>query len=291
MAELRMVAGEPAAIIIERKGKNKGRRSLLVADLHIGIEIALGTEKLAMEVIAHMLDKLKSLVKKNEADRLVLIGDIRHRIPIEKEYWQQMTDEEETTRRIALEIPEQLLKLKDVCEVILIPGNHDGALKSYFETRSELLIEDIGVFHSHRWPSEEMIRRAGTIIAAHSHPAVTLQDELGHTSKRKVWVFGEIDEKGLERQYPGIEFEAGKRIVIMPAFNDLIVGKAVNEKREFLGPLLKTDMFKIEKMEIFTLDGTSLALDFTVKKKHRGRENGKRKNHTGKVQRLRTQRV
>ena len=291
MAELRMVAGEPAAIIIESKGKNKGRRSLLVADLHIGIEIALGTEKLAMEVIAHMLDKLKSLVKKNEADRLVLIGDIRHRIPIEKEYWQQMTDEEETTRRIALEIPEQLLKLKDVCEVILIPGNHDGALKSYFETRSELLIEDIGVFHSHRWPSEEMIRRAGTIIAAHSHPAVTLQDELGHTSKRKVWVFGEIDEKGLERQYPGIEFEAGKRIVIMPAFNDLIVGKAVNEKREFLGPLLKTDMFKIEKMEIFTLDGTSLALDFTVKKKHRGRENGKRKNHTGKVQRLRTQRV
>jgi metallophosphoesterase superfamily enzyme len=104
-------------------------------------------------------------------------------------------------------------------------------------------------------------------------------------------VFGEIDEKGLEKEYPGIGFEAGKRIVIMPAFNDLIIGKAVNEKREFLGPLLKTDMFKIEKMEIFTLDGTSLALDFTAKKKQRGRAYGKRKNHTSKVQRLRTQRV
>jgi metallophosphoesterase superfamily enzyme len=220
----------------------------------------------------------------------VLIGDIRHRIPIEKEYWQQMTDEEETTRRVALEVPEQLLKLKNICEVILVPGNHDGALKSYFKTYSELLIEDIGVFHSHKWPSGEMIKTAGTIIAAHSHPAVALQDELGHTSKRKVWVFGEIDKKGLEKQYPRIEFKASKQIVIMPAFNDLIVGRAVNEKREFLGPLLKTDMFKIEKMEIFTLDGTSLALDFTAKKQ-RGREHGKRKNHTGKVQRLRTQRI
>lgn len=298
MAELRMIAGEPAALVIESKGKNRGRRNLLVADLHIGIESSLGTEKMAMDAIGRLIERLKALVKENKADRLVLIGDIRHRIPIEKEYWQQLTEEEETERRIALEVPEQLLKLKNECEVLLVPGNHDGALKSYFETHQELMIEDIGIFHSHRWPSEEMIKSAGTVIAAHSHPAVALQDELGHITKRKVWVFGEIDEKGLKSQYPELDLEGGKRIVIMPAFNDLITGKAVNEKREFLGPLLRTDMFKIEKMEVFTLEGTSIEIDFSAqitrsKRKHqksiksRGREHGKRKNHTGKVQRLR----
>lgn len=291
MAELRMIAGEPAAIVIERKSRSGGRRSLLVADLHIGIESSLGTEKLAMEAIGKMIGKLETLVKENAADRLVLIGDIRHRIPLEKEYWQQMTDEEETNRRIALGVPDQLLKLKKACEVVLVPGNHDGALKSYFETHSELIIDDIGIFHSHRWPSEEMIGRVDTIIAAHSHPAVAMQDELGHISKKKVWVFGEVTEGALKKKYPTLDVRGDKRIVIMPAFNEMITGKAVNQNEGLLGPLFKTDMFKIEKMEIFTLDGTSLALDFTDKKKYRGRENGKRKNHTGKVQRLRTQRV
>jgi hypothetical protein len=51
------------------------------------------------------------------------------------------------------------------------------------------------------------------------------------------------------------------KVIIMPAFNDLLGGVPVNEKRpsdELLGPLLKNEFIDMEKSELYLLDGTFL---------------------------------
>ncbi len=240
MASIRMIPGEPALIILEKSGK----RNLVVADMHIGIETSLGVEGVVRNYIKKNLERLEKLIKENKIHKLILVGDIRHRLPIEKEYWQAVTEQEELDRRIALEIPDLLLKFKQLCDVLIIPGNHDGALKSYFPSVEEVLIENVGIFHGHKILSEKM-QKAETIVAAHSHPAVVFRDKLGYRAAKKAWAVGKVGK-------------SKTRVIVVPAFNEFITGTGINEKQKLLGPLFKTDTFKVEDVELYTLDGTGL---------------------------------
>ncbi|MEM3369567.1 MAG: metallophosphoesterase [Candidatus Micrarchaeia archaeon] len=253
MAKIKIVANEPAIII--EKGKE---RTLVIGDLHIGVETQLGTEKLAKNAINQMIDNIINLIKETKANQLILVGDIRHKIPVEKEYWQQMTEEEEIEHRISIEIPDMLFRLKQYCEVKIIPGNHDGALKSYFETADEIIIDNVGIIHSHKWPSQEMIEQIDTLIVAHSHPAVSFKDQFGYKTKQKVWVKGSLNSKELKTQYPNINKEIS--VIVLPVFNPLIIGSPINEKNKFLGPLLKDKILKMKEIEVFLLDGTQIKI-------------------------------
>jgi putative SbcD/Mre11-related phosphoesterase len=258
MANIKIVANEPA-LIIEQKEKNKKKSTLVIADLHIGIETELGTENLARNAIKKMIDNIIELIKETKADSLILVGDIRHKLPSEKEYWQVMSEEEEIEHRISIEVPDMLFRIKKECnvDIKIIPGNHDGGLKSYFETSDEIKIENIGIIHSHKWPSQELMKDIDTLIVAHSHPAVIFQDEFGYKTKTKVWIRGELNSKELKTQYDNINKQIS--IIMMPAFNPLIIGSAINtEKKKFLGPILKEEMLKIDKIEVFLLDGTQI---------------------------------
>ena len=289
MAQIQAVANEPALLIIESRTK---KRILVVGDLHIGIEVGLGTERIAKKAIEDMIAHIEEIAKETKADLLVLVGDIRHALPSEKEYWQQLDEDEEVAHRVSIEIPDMLFRLKKVCEVRIIPGNHDGGLKSYFETSDEIVIENVGIVHSHKWPKEEMMGRIDTLVVAHSHPAVAFRDEFGYRTREKAWVKGEVDSKELKIQYPNINTGAIK-VIVMPAFNPLVVGTPINERseRKFLGPLLKDKLFKLNKTEIFLLDGTSIAIDYTAKEsRKKGEKYGKRKDNSGKMQRLRKKR-
>jgi len=240
MASIKMLVGEPALILTEKSG----RRNLVVADMHLGVECSLGMESLARASIQKNLDRLEKLITKNKIHRLILVGDIRHKLPAEKEYWQALTEQEEMDRRIALEVPEMLLRFKKLCEVLIIPGNHDGALKSYFPSVDELLIENVGLLHGHKRLSDKMYK-ADHIIAAHSHPAVVFRDKLGYRAAKKAWVVGKLKE-------------TDARVIVMPAFNEFITGTGVNEKQKLLGPMFKTDTFKVDKVELYTLEGIAV---------------------------------
>jgi len=253
MASIKIVANEPALLIEQKKN-----RTLVIADLHIGIETELGTESLARNAINKTIDKIIKLVKETKANNLILVGDIRHKLPSEKEYWQSMSEEEEMEHRISIEVPDMLFRIKKECniDIKIIPGNHDGGLKSYFETADEIKIENIGIIHSHKWPSKELIQEIDTLIVAHSHPAVIFQDEFGYKTKAKVWIKGELDSKELKTQYDNINKQIS--VIMMPAFNPLIIGSAINKEKKFLGPILKEEILKMDRIEVFLLDGTQI---------------------------------
>lgn len=253
MAKIRIVANEPALVIEEKKEK-----TLVIGDLHIGIETQLETEKIAKKAIEDMINKIIGLVKETKSKNLILVGDIRHKLPAQKEYWQQLTDEEEVAHRISIEIPDMLFKLKKYCEVKIIPGNHDGGLKSYFETADEIIIGDVGIIHSHKWPSKELMEKISTLIVAHSHPAVILEDEFGYKTRQKVWVKGVLNSKELKTQYDNINKDIS--VIVLPVFNPLIIGSPINEKKRFLGPILKDEILKMQEIEVFLLDGTPIKI-------------------------------
>jgi len=262
--EIRMVAGQPALIL-----KEKNKLTLVVADLHIGRECFVGVESVARSLIKKNLDRLRKIIKENSIDQLIILGDIRDFIPTDKEYWQVLGEKEELQRRIAMEVPDMLASFKDLCKVDIVPGNHDGGMKSYVNAHEEMIIGNVGIFHGHRWPSKEMLKSVDTIVASHSHPAISFMDQLDYRAVIKAWAVGSVKAENVAEhlQKAGktktkIEVNQDIKVIIVPAFNDLITGTAVNENKKMLGPTFKEDLFNVSEVELYTLDGIPVDSQF-----------------------------
>ncbi len=97
-----------------------------------------------------------------------------------------------------------------VTELILIRGNHDIDLSA----EKGMRIGKYGIFHGHAVPDEEVMD-AKFLIFGHAHPAYFIRDSAGGYRER-VFLTGEIGDK---------------RVVVLPAFNDLCASTAVNLDR------------------------------------------------------------
>jgi len=199
-----IIPNEPAMLL-------RGRRKiLLVADLHIGL-IGFYDKKI--------IEKLKNLAGSVEADEVIVLGDLKHRIGRYHKLERLFN---------GFEIP-----------LAVIKGNHDGGL-DHFDILSSrgVRIGKFGLFHGHAVPSDDVMK-ADTLIFAHAHPSVLVRDDIGG-SKVRVWVFGEFD---------------GKKLVIMPAFNDLCASTPINVGKP-AGVMFKR--WDYRNAEVFMLDGTYL---------------------------------
>ncbi len=95
--------------------------------------------------------------------------------------------------------------LEDVnVPMTLVRGNHDGKLKGL----RCIKIGKFGLFHGHLIPDEEVLN-SKVLILAHAHPSVLMD----YGVKERVWVIGEWD---------------GRKVIVMPAFNDLCASTPVN---------------------------------------------------------------
>ena len=115
--------------------------------------------------------------------------------------------------------------------------------------------------HGHSWPKKEFLK-CKYLVIAHTHPLIEIKDKIGHRFVERVWVKASFSGKKLYEKY---EVKKGPQIVLMPAFNDLSGGAALNVEtgrrqrrtdKTFLGPL--TNLIDQKKTEIYLLDGTYL---------------------------------
>ncbi|RLM83378.1 metallophosphoesterase, partial [Halobellus sp. Atlit-38R] len=179
------IPGHPAAVArTTRRGFPE--RSLVVADYHAGIESGLRYER-GVELPSNAAvrrERLLSLLDRTGADRLVVLGDLGHRIGDPK------GDEAEELRDLVDAVT-------DCAEMTLVPGNHDGGLADFFDDRVEVTarsgvrLGDVGFCHGHTWPSREVLA-ADVVCSAHEHPAVRLEDEVGGARKERVWLRGSL---------------------------------------------------------------------------------------------------
>lgn len=226
---------------------------LVVADLHLGMEGELAERGISLpSQIPSARRKLEELVRRERPDRLVFLGDVKHNVPA-------------STWREWAELPpffEALLGR--VGRVEVVKGNHDGDIEGMVASGVEvrgpggMRVGRAGLLHGHTWPSGDLWG-AEVLVCAHSHPAVEFRDPLGGRVVAPVWLRGELDTSLLP---PGRRkgVEGSRRVIVLPAFGELVGGYAVNgpSSEELLGPLFRCGAVRMEEMEAFLLDGTYL---------------------------------
>lgn len=213
---------------------------LVVADLHLGLEKEMA---IAGARVPSQLEKierrLKALLQRTGKKKLIILGDLKHNIPTAS--WQEQK-----------EIPEFVNRIKSVAKMVLVKGNHDGGIEelvSGLEVVREIRIGDTLLIHGHAKPLDTGYK---TLIMAHNHPCIEFRGKLGGRLTESAWIRA--------RFKPDYAGEGNPRIVIMPAFNDLIYGMPFNtrEGRELLGPFFKRGWIDLEEAEAYLIDGTFL---------------------------------
>ncbi len=223
--------------------------ALMVADLHIGIEFEIFTAGARIPgKTGEMRARLLKILDECNASRLMIIGDLKHNLPT-------------SSLQEARDIPRLMEELLEVVEHIdLVPGNHDGGIGHHLPPGVKVhssrgaVIEGLGMWHGHTWPSEEVMA-SETVVMAHSHPVAVFVDGVGGRSTERCWLRGKWKRKRALERYEKL----GKGFVMLPAFSDLCGGSYVNEEEpRLLGPVLKNGLTDIDNAEMYLLDGTHL---------------------------------
>ena len=226
----------------------KGEKSwVCVADLHLGIEVQLRRSGFNIPSQApKMLSALESL--STRADRLVILGDVKHRIP-------------GVSYREDREIPPFMTKLGGLYkEIVVVAGNHDGGIAAVLPdsvrrvSGAGTLVEDTGFVHGHVWPSKAVMS-GKRIVMGHIHPSVLLVDSIGTKTNEKCWIRAGLDRRRVLERYE----HSPDEVTVVPAFNPLLTGTPINGRRgAYLGPLFRNKLVDEGSLRAYLLDGTNL---------------------------------
>ncbi len=273
MTSIKPINPYPALLLQE-----KTERILVVADLHIGWEVALAQKGVHVpSQTPKILDKLLQLIELCDPMSLIFLGDVKHTIAkVEMEEWRDIPDFFDTLSR-------------KVSDIQIVPGNHDGNLEPLLPVTVKILpstgvvLGNVGLFHGHAWPAPELLG-CRNLITGHVHPMVAFRDPMGFRITRQVWVKAECvgarlaksllehlgikvnaDPTALLRDRFGVKLRASQ-FFIMPSFNEFLGGQPVNRKsigkdarsRAFIGPVLRSGSININDAETYLLDGTFL---------------------------------
>jgi putative SbcD/Mre11-related phosphoesterase len=244
--EPRFVTGKPALLL----GK-----TLVVSDLHIGIEHEYRQSGInLLSQTGRMLARLEELIGRTKADRLVVIGDVKHKVP-------------GTSFQEEREIPAFFRRLSGRARVEIVPGNHDDNISRLVPPEVRVhpsegaLFGDAYLSHGHTWPSPDVLK-AGAVIVGHTQPQVEIRDSLGYRWVEPVWVKASIPGEPLGKRYghpTGAAGDGGEReLIVLPAFNEFAGGMPVNRPsgKRFISPLL--GLADMDRAGIYLLDGTYL---------------------------------
>ena len=231
--------------------------TLVLADLHIGIEHELALSGINIpSQVDRRIDRVLRYLATTNAQRVVLLGDVKHTIS-------------KTSALERHDIPHFLRSLAECVPVDILPGNHDAGIEYWLPRDSRFRIEihpskgcsihGAGLLHGHTWPSSDLLH-CDYVIMGHNHPIVRMADPLGHVSSKPVWIRTRFVESVFRERYPEIDGYANPRVIIMPAFNELVGGIAFNEAsyETLLGPLFSNRAIALEKAQAYLLDGTYL---------------------------------
>jgi len=213
----------------------KIKNCLIIADLHLGITKEIYDSGVVIPKQAEkMAERVNNLKKVTHTKKLIILGDVKHKVPgfsvIEK-----------------YELEKFFSALK-FGEIIIVKGNHDGniermipaGMKERIKIKKSLAIGNFLLTHGHR----RVKTNKKIIVIGHNQPHIKFRDDVGAIYVEPVWVHGRLKDR-----------LRGKRLIIMPAFNELCGATVVN-KDKLLGPIAK--QLNKRSAHVFLLDGTDL---------------------------------
>ena len=260
--------------------RTRTQRTLVIADLHIGWEIALAQKGIHVpSQTPKMLNKLLQIIDLCKPSSLLFLGDVKHTIAkVELEEWR--------------DVPEFFEALTNkVNDIRVILGNHDGNLEPLLPEKVKILpstglaLGDVGFFHGNAWPAPELLG-CHSLVMGHVHPTVAFRDPLGFRITAQVWVKAKVNDERLAKAFLkslGVKVDAkadvaklvlqhmnvrlkASELFIMPFFNDFLGGRPINRSSrdrysrsvEYLGPVLRSGSVDFDNAETYLFDGTFL---------------------------------
>jgi putative SbcD/Mre11-related phosphoesterase len=211
---------------------------LAITDLHLGIEFELRKKGINVGLQSEkFLKTLEEVKQETNAKRIVVIGDIKHKVPAasarEIEYVKNFF--------------ENFSKIFD--EILVCKGNHDDMLEEIlldykvYGARG-FRIKDYGFFHGHAWPFSKLWN-CKTWIIGHLQAAIEIRR--GNFKKT---------EKVVIKAKPKVEKGKLREIIILPAFSDLVGSLLLN--KELPSDFLFEKVIDINNSEVYLLDGSYL---------------------------------
>lgn len=182
--------------------------TLVLADIHLG-RGATSTVEVPLGDGADVVERLRELLAEFEPAEVVLAGDVLHAF--------------ETVPYAAAEQLDRLIaRVREAgAQLVVVAGNHDTQLDTVFDgdiVDAHWLDEETAVVHGHETPAIE----ASRYVLGHDHPSIEIEGQ-----RRPCWLQG-----------PG--GPDGAALLVLPAFNRLAPGVAVNGMRaaDFQSPLV-----------------------------------------------------
>jgi putative SbcD/Mre11-related phosphoesterase len=266
---LKIVPDEPALIL-----ETPLYKILMISDLHLGFEKGLSLKGINIpSQTQKIFNKLKSIIEKISPDKIIILGDVKHgTLKIVPQEW--------------VDVPQFFNNMRDLVKSVeIIMGNHDGGLKALLPkgtkihpSRGTSLFdgkESFALMHGHAWPYPKLFS-CDVLIMGHNHLNIEFRG-YGFRMVEPVWVMAKWDKKKVAEsflKFSGLKisndpitsfkdafgFDIGDpKIIIMPNFNPLLGGNAINvNNANLLGPLFSSRCIKLDESEIYLLDGSYL---------------------------------
>ena len=236
MLQTRIIPSKPA-LILEGKKKN-----LIVTDIHIGFENSLASNEIFIgknSTINETIQDLSEIIDAENPDSVILLGDIKSSIKsISRNEWN--------------EVPIFFKKIREKCDVILVPGNHDANIQRLVPDNISMISstgmveENVLLTHGHTMPSENF-SHVDKIIMGHIHPVFFQEDSV--MNGQRVWVSIKTEKENIFPNKSG-ELE----IIIIPSFNKYFYATHRKKYKKSISPII--DKIKtVSSARIVTLDG------------------------------------
>ena len=236
MLRTRIVPSKPA-LILEGKKKN-----LIVTDIHIGFENSLASNEIFIgknSTINETIQELSEIIDTENPDSVILLGDIKSSIKsISRNEWD--------------EVPKFFEKIREKCDVTLVPGNHDANIQKLVPDNISMISstgmveENILLTHGHTMPSENF-SHVDKIIMGHIHPVFFHEDSV--INGQRVWISIKTEK---EKIFPNKS--GGLEIIIIPSFNKYFYATRRKKYKKSISPII--DKIKtVSAAKIITLDG------------------------------------
>jgi len=245
MLQTRIVPSKPA-LVLEGEKKN-----LIVTDVHIGFENSMASNEIFIgknSSINESIQELSEIIDLEKPDSVILLGDIKSSIKnISKSEWD--------------EVPLFFKKIREKCDVILIPGNHDANIQRLVPENISMIgstgmvEENILLTHGHTLPSENF-SHVDKIIMGHLHPVFFQEDSI--INGQRVWVSIKTEKENIFPNKTG-EIE----ITIIPSFNKYFYATHRKYYKKSISPIINK-VKEISKAKIITLDGTIIGNESNI---------------------------
>jgi putative SbcD/Mre11-related phosphoesterase len=245
MLQTRIIPSKPALIVQGIK------KNLIITDIHIGFENSMTSNEIFIgknSTINETIQELSEIIDVEKPDSVILLGDIKSSIKnISKSEWD--------------EVPLFFEKIKQKCDVVLIPGNHDANIQKLVPdditmiSSTGMVDENVLFTHGHTMPSENF-SHVEKIIMGHIHPVFFQEDSV--MNGQRVWISLKIEKKKI---FPSTSGEL--EIIIVPSFNRYFYATHKRTYKKSTSPII--ERLEILSAKIVSLDGIILGDESIIK--------------------------